>query len=40
MWADPDAGVALATLAGRDFDDWAQAGWPTLNDAVLDALGG
>ena len=40
VWADPDAGVALATLSGRDFDDWARTGWPALNDAVLGALSG
>jgi CubicO group peptidase (beta-lactamase class C family) len=38
LWADPDAGVGLATLAGRDFGDWARTAWPALNDAVLDAV--
>ena len=39
VWADAEAGVALATLSGRDFDDWARIAWPELNDAVLAALG-
>ena len=38
VWADPDAGVALASLSGRDFDDWARTAWPELNDAVLATL--
>jgi len=38
LWADPVTGVALATLSGRDFDDWARTGWPALNDAVVDAV--
>lgn len=38
VWADPDAHVGLATLSGRDFDDWARTGWPALNDAVLGAI--
>ncbi len=38
LWADPVHGLALATLSGRDFDDWARAGWPALNDAVVDAV--
>ncbi len=37
LWADPVHGVALATLSGRDFDDWARVGWPELNDAVIEA---
>lgn len=39
VWADPDAGVALATLSGVDFDDWARVAWPALNDAVIATLG-
>ena len=35
IWADPVHGLALAALAGRDFDDWARAAWPSLNDAVI-----
>lgn len=38
VWADPDAGVGLATLSGRDFGDWARAAWPALDDAVLAAV--
>ena len=38
VWADPEAGVALASLSGRDFDDWARTAWPDLNDAVLATL--
>jgi len=38
LWADPVRGVALASLSGRDFDDWARVGWPALNDAVIDAV--
>jgi len=39
LWADPDVGLALATLAGVDFGDWARTAWPELNDAVLSATG-
>jgi CubicO group peptidase (beta-lactamase class C family) len=38
LWADPGHGIALATLSGRDFDDWARADWPALNDAVIEAV--
>jgi len=38
VWADPDAGVGLASLSGRDFDDWARAAWPALADAVVGAV--
>ncbi len=37
LWADPVHGLALATLSGRDFDDWARTAWPALNDAVVAA---
>jgi CubicO group peptidase (beta-lactamase class C family) len=40
IWADPDAGVALASLTGRDFGDWARPEWPALNDEVLAAVTG
>lgn len=40
VWADPDAGVALATLSGLDFGDWARPAWPALNDAVIAAVSG
>jgi len=35
LWVDPDAGVACASLADRDFGDWARRAWPALSDAVL-----
>lgn len=38
VWADPDAGIGLASLSGRDFDDWARIAWPALNDDVVSAL--
>jgi len=40
VWADPDAGVALASLSGRDFGDWARPEWPALNDEVIGAVVG
>lgn len=38
IWVDPDAGVALCSLAGRDFGPWAAEAWPELSDAVLAEL--
>jgi CubicO group peptidase (beta-lactamase class C family) len=38
VWADRSAGVALASLSGLDFGDWARPAWPALNDAVIAAL--
>ncbi len=38
IWADPRHGLALASLSGRDFGDWAIAAWPALNDAVISAV--
>jgi CubicO group peptidase (beta-lactamase class C family) len=35
LWADPDAGLALACLTDRDFDGWAVDAWPPFSDAVL-----
>jgi CubicO group peptidase (beta-lactamase class C family) len=35
LWVDPDAGLACACLADRDFGDWAREAWPRLSDAVL-----
>lgn len=35
LWVDPDAGLACASLADRDFDRWAMMAWPALSDAVL-----
>ncbi len=36
LWVDPDAGLALACLTDRAFDDWAKEAWPRLSDAVLE----
>jgi CubicO group peptidase (beta-lactamase class C family) len=38
LWVDPAAGVALASVSGRDFDRWALDAWPVLSDAVLSEL--
>jgi len=38
LWMDPAHRIGLATLSGRDFDDWAREAWPALNDAVIDAI--
>lgn len=38
LWVDPDAGVALISLADRPFGEWAAEAWPRLADAVLAAL--
>lgn len=35
LWVDPDAGLACACLAARDFGPWAKQAWPSLSDAVL-----
>ncbi|MBW3575658.1 MAG: beta-lactamase family protein [Actinobacteria bacterium] len=35
LWVDPDADLACASLADRDFDRWATTAWPALSDAVL-----
>jgi CubicO group peptidase (beta-lactamase class C family) len=37
LWVDPDAGVACAALADRDFGDWAKQAWPRLSDDLLAA---
>jgi CubicO group peptidase (beta-lactamase class C family) len=37
LWVDPDAGMACAALADRDFDDWAKQAWPRLSDDLLAA---
>jgi CubicO group peptidase (beta-lactamase class C family) len=39
LWIDPDAGVACACLADREFGDWAKEAWPRLSDAVLAEAG-
>jgi CubicO group peptidase (beta-lactamase class C family) len=38
LWVDPDARIALITLADRPFGDWAAQAWPRLADALLAAL--
>jgi CubicO group peptidase (beta-lactamase class C family) len=38
LWADPEPGVALASLCDLDFGPWALEAWPRLSDAVLAAL--
>jgi CubicO group peptidase (beta-lactamase class C family) len=38
LWIDPDAGVACAALAEREFDEWALGVWPAFSDAVLAEL--
>jgi CubicO group peptidase (beta-lactamase class C family) len=38
FWIDPVVNVGLVALADRDFDTWAAEAWPTLSDAVLDAM--
>jgi len=35
VWVDPEAGVACAALADREFDAWALDCWPPFSDAVL-----
>lgn len=37
LWVDPGAGIACASLAARDFGDWANEAWTDLSDAVLEA---
>ncbi len=39
LWVDPDARVACAGLADREFDEWARQAWPRLSDEVLAACG-
>ena len=38
VWADHEADVALASLSGLDFGDWARSAWPALNDTVIATL--
>ena len=40
LWVEPEAGVACAALAEREFGDWAKEAWPALSDAVFDELEG
>jgi len=35
VWADPDAGLALAVLTDREFGGWAIEAWPAFSDAVF-----
>ncbi len=35
IWVDPEARIACASLADRDFGDWAKQAWPRLADDVL-----
>ena len=35
LWVDPEARMACAALADRDFDDWAKQAWPRLSDDLL-----
>jgi CubicO group peptidase (beta-lactamase class C family) len=35
LWVDPQAGLACASLADREFGPWAARAWPALSDAVL-----
>jgi CubicO group peptidase (beta-lactamase class C family) len=39
VWVDPEAGLACASLADRQFGQWAKDAWPALSDAVLAELG-
>jgi CubicO group peptidase (beta-lactamase class C family) len=39
LWVDPVASLACASLADRDFDDWATDVWPHLSDLVIDEYG-
>ncbi len=39
VWADPEAGLACAGLAGADAGEWSAGSWPRLADAVLGAFG-
>ena len=40
VWADPEAGIALAGLSSEPFGPWAKEAWPALSDAVLAGLAG
>ncbi len=35
LWVDPEARLACAALADRDFGDWAKQAWPRLSDDLL-----
>jgi CubicO group peptidase (beta-lactamase class C family) len=38
LWVDPEANVACAALAEREFGEWAKEAWPKLSDAAFDEL--
>jgi CubicO group peptidase (beta-lactamase class C family) len=40
LWVDPDAEVACAFLADRDFGGWSAKRWPPFNQAVWEATTG
>ena len=40
VWVDPQARIACASLADRDFGDWAKRAWPRLSDDVLASCAG
>lgn len=40
IWVDPQARIACASLADRDFGDWAKQAWPRLSDDVLASYAG
>ncbi len=40
LWVDPVARIACASLADRDFGDWAKQAWPRLSDDVLASYAG
>jgi CubicO group peptidase (beta-lactamase class C family) len=39
LWVDPEAGLACASLSGREFDTWAKTAWPAFSDAVKKEFG-
>jgi CubicO group peptidase (beta-lactamase class C family) len=40
VWVDPEARLACASLADRDFGPWAAEAWPRLSDAVIAEFAG
>jgi CubicO group peptidase (beta-lactamase class C family) len=40
LWVDPELGLALGVLSGRDFGPWAAEAWPELSDAVISEYAG
>jgi CubicO group peptidase (beta-lactamase class C family) len=38
LWVDPALDVALVCLTDRDYGPWALQAWPSLSDAVIEAL--